>query len=49
MEVYQDGVKVIGCVGYCKADEEKRNPEDIEACPVGYAYCSGDCIYYEED
>ena len=49
MEIVQDGVEVIVAIGYCKADEEKRNPEDIEDCPIGCAVCSGDCFYYAED
>lgn len=31
MEMYQDGVRVWNCIGYCSADVEKRNPAvDIE-------------------
>lgn len=26
MEMYQDGVRVWNCIGYCSADVEKRNP-----------------------
>ncbi len=50
MEMYQDGVRVWNCIGYCSADVEKRNPAvDIEECPAGQMYCDSDCVYYEED
>lgn len=30
MILLQDGVEVFCPIGYCKADDEKRNPNDIE-------------------
>lgn len=49
MNMIQDGAKVFCSIGYCKADDEKRNPEDIEKCPIGCEECDGDCFYYAED
>lgn len=50
MEMYQDGVSVYvlpdGAI--CKADECKRNPIDIDDCPLGYEICTGDCDQYIE-
>lgn len=43
------GVEVFCPIGYCKADDEKRNPNDIEQCPIGCETCDGDCFYYDED
>lgn len=34
---------------YCSIDDEKRNPLDIEECPIGCLECNGDCEYYGED
>lgn len=50
MEMKQDGVD-IHCLpddANCSADEEKRNPLEIEECPMGYGECTGDCFYYSE-
>ena len=33
----------------CKADEERRNPLDIEECPYGHEICDGDCYFYDEE
>lgn len=49
MILLQDGVEVLCPIGYCKADDEKRNPNDIEQCPIGCETCAGDCFYYDED
>ncbi len=51
MDMKYDKVRVF-CLpdgAYCKADEQKRNPLDIEECPMGYEECDGDCFYYDED
>lgn len=40
--VLPDGAK-------CLADEEYRDPFDIEECPLGYEVCFGDCSYYNEE
>lgn len=51
MELIQDGVDVY-CLpdnAYCNADEEKRNPIDIDNCPIGCEVCSGYCYNYRED
>lgn len=50
MLMTHDGVEIF-CLpvgATCTADEEKRNPLDIEECPVGCEVCTGDCIYYAE-
>ena len=49
MNMIQDGVQVFYSSVYCKADDEKRNPENIEECPIGCEECDGDCFYYAED
>ena len=49
MILLQDCVEVFCPIGYCKADDEKRNPNDIEQCPIGCETCDGDCFYYDED
>lgn len=49
MNMIQDGIQVFCSIGYCKADDEKRNPENIEECPIGCEECDGDCFYYAED
>lgn len=33
----------------CSADSEKRNPLDIDECPIGNDICDGDCFYYREE
>lgn len=51
MNIVQDGVDVF-CLpdgAKCRADEENRNPLDINECPMGCDECSGDCYYYIED
>lgn len=51
MKMYQDGVEVY-CLpdgAVCKADEEKRSPLDIEKCPYGYEFCTGDCLEYDDE
>lgn len=52
MEIlYKDGVPVYvlpeGAI--CRADEHKRNPLDINDCPLGHEICTGDCDQYEEE
>lgn len=50
MEMKHDGVEIY-CLpdsANCNADEEKRSPLDIDACPMGYDECTGDCMYYSE-
>ena len=50
MKMRQDGVDVL-CLpdgAYCKADEKKRSPLEIEECPMCYDECTGDCFYYDE-
>lgn len=50
MEFIQDRINVY-CLpdsAYCEADELKRNPLDIDECPYGCDFCSGDCMYYKE-
>ena len=51
MEMYQDGVPVyvLPNGAYCKADEERRSPIDLEDCPVGNDECVQDCYFYGED
>lgn len=51
MEVYQDGVEVY-CLpdgATCRVDEENRSPLDIDCCPLGYDFCTGDCDKYAEE
>ncbi|MGF7011967.1 hypothetical protein M2146_002521 [Lachnospiraceae bacterium PF1-22] len=48
MEMRQDGVTV-----YCLPDGAVcsrcgENPIEIDECPEGNEYCSGDCYYYQE-
>lgn len=51
MEIYQDGVPVYvlpeGAI--CRADEHKRNPLDIDDCPLGHEICTGYCDQYDEE
>lgn len=51
MEMYQDGVCVNVTVNEaaCRADEERRNPLDLEECPLGEGFCDPNCFYYTED
>lgn len=32
-----------------KKINEHRSPLDLEECPEGHPYCTGDCFYYSED
>ncbi len=50
MEMYQDGVRVwnLPDEASCVSDEKRRNPLDIEECPIGKEFCTGDCMYYTE-
>lgn len=51
MEMYQDNVQVyiLPENAMCIADEEKRSPLDIEECPIGNDFCTGDCPWYTEE
>lgn len=51
MEMYYEGVRiyVIPEGALCKADEQKRSPEDIDICPLGYEICTGECEKYDEE
>lgn len=47
----QDGVEIY-CLpdgACCEADEKKRNPLDVEACPIGLEECTGNCMHYTEN
>lgn len=50
MELYQDGVEVhvLPEDAICNADQHKRNPLSIEACPLGYETCTEECDEYRE-
>lgn len=50
MEMYRDGVAVLVLpeTAKCTADDELRNPQDIERCPLGNYECDGDCDCYAE-
>ena len=50
MTVMQDGVEVfvLPDEARCEADNEKRNPLDMDECPWGYEVCE-DCDYYSEE
>jgi len=51
MRMSQDFVEIMVLPGgaKCLADEEYRDPFDIEECPLGYEVCFGDCSYYNEE
>ena len=42
-------IYILPDCAYCEIDDEKRNPLDINECPIGCDVCSGDCYYYRED
>lgn len=51
LEMYQNGVKVF-CLpddACCKLDEKKRSSLELEECPNGEKFCTGDCVYYSEN
>lgn len=50
MDMIEDGVDVycLPDTAHCRADEEKRNPLELEECPIGCDVCIGDCYYYAE-
>ena len=50
MKVLQDEVEVTVLPDYakCVADEELRNPLEIDVCPLGKEVCSGSCDCYLE-
>ena len=50
MEMYhcEERIYVLPENAVCKADEYKRNPLDIDNCPLGHEVCTGDCYQYEE-
>lgn len=51
MNMVQDGVDIY-CLpdnAYCGADDEKRNPLDLDECPIGETECCGYCYWYHED
>lgn len=50
MEIYRDGVEIdiLPETAKCCADDEERSPLNINMCPIGEQYCSGDCDYYTE-
>lgn len=50
MQMSHDGIEIF-CLpdgAKCCADEEERNPLEIELCPMGCDECTGDCYYYAE-
>ena len=50
MIVQHDGIEII-CFpesACCKCEENPILLDDLTECPLGYEYCSGDCIYYHE-
>lgn len=51
MEIYRDGVEIdiLPETAKCCADDTDRNPLNINMCPIGEQYCSGDCDYYIEN
>lgn len=51
MEMKCDGVSVdiLPDCAFCRLDEKKRSPLDMDECPIGCEECDGDCPYYEED
>ena len=51
MEIYRDGVEIdiLPEIAKCCADDAERNPLNINMCPIGEQYCSGDCDYYTEN
>jgi hypothetical protein len=51
MEIYRDGVEIdiLPETAKCCADDTERNPLNIDMCPIGEQYCSGDCDYYTEN
>lgn len=50
MTVILDGIEcyILPDCACCEADEEKRNPLDIDECPCGYEVYD-DCYYYTEE
>lgn len=51
MQMKHDGVDIY-CLpdgAKCRADDEGRSPLEIDECPEGNEYCSGDCYYYTEE
>lgn len=51
MEMYQDGVRVwnLPNESSCVSDEKRRSPLEIEECPIGEEFCTGNCMYYTEN
>ena len=51
IDIWQDGVRVyiLPDDNFCLADNVHRSPLDLEECPEGHPYCTGDCFYYSED
>lgn len=51
MKMYQDGVNIfcLSDTACCKLDENKRSPLELEECPNGEKFCTGECCYYSED
>ncbi len=51
MDIYRDGVEIdiLPETAKCCADDAERNPLNINMCPIGEQYCSGDCDYYTEN
>lgn len=51
MRMFQDFVEIMVLPdgAKCLADEECRDPLDIEECPLGYEVCSGNYSYYNEE
>ena len=50
MKVVLDNTEVKTLPDYakCVADEELRNPLDIEKCPIGKDVCTGSCDCFVE-
>lgn len=50
IKMYQDRVEVMVLPdgAKCQLDDQRRSPLELEVCPLGYEYCSGECVNYQE-
>lgn len=49
MRIFQDEVEVGILPDTARCKLACNNPFDIDECPIGEEFCSGNCFYYTED
>ena len=49
MDIMQDGVEVYCLPDTARCTLANKSQFDIDNCPDGNVFCTGDCFYYTEE